>query len=208
MEQTKKSTKRARGAIMRAVLEAIGSSAEGIVDGFAAFLSAGYGASFSRINYEIGKRESARFTEMLEREEALRARQRYHNLIHALTRDGLVQKRTAKNKALLILTKEGRKKLEFFRAQHVGAFPPALYHKEAGDTFIIVTFDVPEKDRRKRDWLRAALKNLGLTMVQKSVWLGKIILPPAFLEDLHALRLVHFVEIFEVSKTGSLHYLT
>jgi hypothetical protein len=44
-------------------------------------------------------------------------------------------------------------------------------------------------------------------MVQKSVWVGKTKIPQDFLDDLFKLKLVDFVEIFEISRTGSLKHL-
>ena len=73
---------------------------------------------------------------------------------------------------------------------------------------MIVVFDVPEKERRKRDWLRSVLKRLELKMVQKSVWIGKVKIPKELLDDLFNLKLLDYVEIFEVSKSGSLRQLT
>lgn len=86
--------------------------------------------------------------------------------------------------------------------------PAVAYQKEKSDKLIIIAFDVPETERKKREWLRAVIKNLGFKMVQRSVWIGKIKIPKEFMNDLLKLRLVEFVEIFEISKTGSLKQIT
>ena len=83
-----------------------------------------------------------------------------------------------------------------------------LYAGDAAKQFTIVTFDIPERERRKRDWLRGALRNLGLAMVQKSVWIGKVKIPGELVEDMKSMRILDFVEIFEISKTGSLQQVT
>src|SRR3990167_838001 len=70
---------------------------------------------------------------------------------------------------------------------------------------IIVIFDIPERERRKRAWLRLALKNIGLKLIQRSVWMGKVKIPKEFLDDIRELHLVNFVEIFEITKSGSLN---
>jgi len=44
-------------------------------------------------------------------------------------------------------------------------------------------------------------------MIQKSVWVGKIALPEEFLRDLHRLQLISYVEIFEVTRAGSLKHI-
>jgi len=81
------------------------------------------------------------------------------------------------------------------------------YQKERGNKFIIVVFDIPEIQKRKRNWLRAALKNLDFKMVQKSVWFGRVKIPKEFLDHLCEMKLIDYVEIFEISKTGSLERL-
>ena len=73
------------------------------------------------------------------------------------------------------------------------------------DRLIIVIFDIPERERRKRAWLRLALKNIGLKLIQRSVWMGKVQIPKEFLDDIRELHLVNFVEIFEITKSGSLN---
>ena len=44
-------------------------------------------------------------------------------------------------------------------------------------------------------------------MIQKSVWIGKVKIPKEFLDDLFKLRLIDYIEIFEISKAGSLKNL-
>ena len=90
----------------------------------------------------------------------------------------------------------------------VGGLPnPGSGASSTPPAVIIVSFDVPERERRKRDWLRDALRNLGLRMVHKSVWIGKQKLPREFLADLARLRLTDFIEVFEVGKQGSLRHI-
>src|SRR3989338_825438 len=69
---------------------------------------------------------------------------------------------------------------------------------------IIISFDIPEKFRRKRDWLREVIQNLGFKMVHKSVWVGNIKLPEQLIFDLERVNILEFIEIFEVTKTGTL----
>lgn len=78
---------------------------------------------------------------------------------------------------------------------------------ENGPTFIIVAFDIPEREKRKRNWLRQSLCRMGLSMVQKSVWIGRVKLPEDFIESLRHLKLADCVEIFEITKTGTLKHL-
>ena len=87
------------------------------------------------------------------------------------------------------------------------AMPSAKYQSQNNDNLKIIIFDIPEEDRRKRVWLRSALKNLNFTMLQKSVWVGISRLPHEFARDLNKLKIISHVEIFAISKTGSLKQL-
>ena len=41
-------------------------------------------------------------------------------------------------------------------------------------------------------------------MIQKSVWQGTTKIPEDFLQDLNDLKIIDFIEIFQISKKGSL----
>ena len=191
------------------VLEKLAETALGAADFFEAFLRAGYGASMRGIDFEISKirreRERYRARTAAQRQ----ARQRYHQLVYFLKRDGLIaQEQVRRAEPKFLLTARGKRYLAAVRERLTGtALPTPEYPRASGDRLLIVTFDVPEKQRRKRDWLREVLKHLGLRMVQRSVWIGRTKMPRAFLDDLGRLRLSTFVEIFEVSKFGSLRHL-
>jgi len=62
---------------------------------------------------------------------------------------------------------------------------------------MIVMFDVPERMRRKRDWLRLELVCLGFEMLQKSVWFGPAPLPPEFIQSLNQMKLLSYLKFFE-----------
>lgn len=81
------------------------------------------------------------------------------------------------------------------------------YESKSSDNLTIVIFDIPEKHKGKREWLRYILRRLGFEMAQKSVFMGKVNIPQRFLVDLGKMGLIGFVEIFEVSKEGSLKKL-
>ncbi|MDP2704547.1 MAG: CRISPR-associated endonuclease Cas2 [bacterium] len=202
-----------RGDVTRVVLETIEDAAVGMGDLFAALLSAGYGASSGRIDYEISKRERARARRRLDSLQEEKARERCASVLYKLKRDGLIaekQSRLAGETAQkrFMLTKEGTRKLFFLRKRKKEELPQTFHAPLQSNTYAIVVFDIPESERRKRDWLRAQLSHLGLSMVQKSVWIGKVKIPKQFLEDLQEARIISYVEIFEITKTGSLEHLT
>ena len=196
-----------KGEIILKILEVIEGMAVGTADFLDVVLSSGYGASYSKLNYELSKRQRERESKLTERESKKQERQKYYNLLFYLKKSRLIEERNKDNKNFFILTKKGRDKLTLLKNKNNEKLPKNFYEKEKNSKFTIVIFDIPEIERRKRDWLRVVLKNLDLKMIQKSVWVGKVKIPKEFLDDLFKLKLIDFVEVFEISKTGSLERL-
>ena len=121
-----------------------------------------------------------------------------------LKQSGLLEEKVKKGSKFFNLTQKGRNKLSQLDKRNKEAIPDNFYNKGKSNQFVIIIFDIPEIERKKRSWLRSALVNLGFRMIQKSVWVGKIKIPEEFLKDLSKLRMIDFVEIFEISKAGSL----
>lgn len=193
-----------KGSITLFLLEKIKDAALNSSDLLGAFLTAGYGASYKKLTYDFVKRQSERGKRELQEE----IRQNYYKLIYKLKKEGLIEADLKNNQKIWNITSKGKKKLSALKDRKKNELSKNFYFKEASKEtngkFIIVAFDIPEKDKRKRNWLREVLKRLGLKMIQKSLWMGKIKLPKLFLDDLKKLNLVDFVEIFEISKTGTL----
>lgn len=68
----------------------------------------------------------------------------------------------------------------------------------------LVCFDVPERERAKRKWLRGELIALGYRQLQKSVWIGETPLPEEFIGALDTLELRSRVHVLRVATEGSL----
>ena len=185
------------------VLEIIADTAHGFIDVFDAVLSSGYGASYAKLQYEVSKRENAR--EKMKRER--QAWMNYRALLSKLKKDGIIEIRKANEGKIISLTKRGLAKLHALRKRKKDALPEIRSTIEKSNGVLIVAFDIPEKERRKRDWLREALGRFGFRMIQKSVWIGKVKIPKEFLDSLRDLQLIDCVEIFEISKTGTLKHI-
>jgi DNA-binding transcriptional regulator PaaX len=187
-----------KGDLTLKILERIAEAAVDTTTLFFSIMVSGYGASRGRIERnqeEIGEFLAAQFREVRERE-------RFSKLVSKLKREGLV---AAEGKRLKGLTRKGRTALRRLKARMATLLPvAAAYPQEKRSSLKVIIFDVPEKERRKRDWLRATLGHLGFSKLQKSVWVGKQGLPKEFIEDMRMLKLVSCVEIFEVGRTGSL----
>ncbi|KKT29863.1 hypothetical protein A3G55_01625 [Candidatus Giovannonibacteria bacterium RIFCSPLOWO2_12_FULL_44_25] len=131
------------------------------------------------------------------------AKQQFYSLLNHLKRHGLVEKRIIHNETLWKITLTGIDKLRILKER--GGLH---YEPEKDNKLKIIIFDVPEKEKWKRAWLRDALRQLDFRILQKSVWVGKSKIPEAFLEDLRYRRLLNYIHVLEVSKTGTVVELT
>jgi phenylacetic acid degradation operon negative regulatory protein len=68
---------------------------------------------------------------------------------------------------------------------------------------MIVSFDIPEKDRILRNWLRNQLKIFGYKMLQQSLWIGPGPLPSSFLQRLESLKMRKNVKTFKIAKSNN-----
>jgi hypothetical protein len=118
-------------------------------------------------------------------------RQNVYQLIYKLKRGGLI--RSHKDKSLI--TNRGEKKRREFEISVQGY--PTYSTRESRET-IIVCFDIPEAVKTQRAWLRSALRNLNMKMHQRSLWIGKTILPEKFIEDMSKRGIIKYVDIFSI----------
>jgi len=178
-----------------------------IIDGIdttEAILNSGYGASHFRIEKELEKIRQDKY----EREEKERSRQKFYSVLSKLKKDGLIKDERKKGERFFTITGKGLVKINQLKKIKEESLPNKKYKREKGEKMAIVIFDIPENERRKRDWIREVLKNMDFKMAQKSVWIGKIKIPKEFLNDLEVFKLLEFVKIFEISKTGNLENIT
>lgn len=129
-------------------------------------------------------------------------KQRLYDLLYRLRKDGFIQKTKS---GVWKITKKGISKKSLLKSRK--ALPATNYQSKAALEWKIVIFDIPERDKRKRVWIRFALKRIGFKMLQRSVWIGKVALPEKFIEDLSRMGLLSYVEILAITKSGSLKHL-
>ncbi|OGI60245.1 hypothetical protein A2814_02875 [Candidatus Nomurabacteria bacterium RIFCSPHIGHO2_01_FULL_38_19] len=67
---------------------------------------------------------------------------------------------------------------------------------------LILSFDIPEKDRHIRHWLRNQIKIFGYKMLQQSLWIGPGPLPASFLKRLENLNIRKNVKTFKIIRTN------
>lgn len=184
------------------VLEFLENSGEALEELFLIFTMP-YGTSFRGGEYRLRKFREAREDLKTFKKD----KRRFDDLLYRLRKDDLVEDVKKNEKFFLRLTQNGREILNKLRKKKDDAMPDAKYQSQNDDGLKIIIFDIPEDKRKKRVWLRSALNNLNFNMLQRSVWAGKAKLPEEFLRDLSKLKLLSCVEIFAISKTGSLKQL-
>lgn len=127
-------------------------------------------------------------------------------MISYLKADGLVADERKEGKRIIRITARGT---EWLKKLQKRTTPLRVrYERQPATGLVIVAFDIPEPERAKRAWLRFTLSALDFSMIQKSVWIGRHKLPDAFLADAERFNCMPYLEIFEVSKSGTLRKLT
>jgi len=94
------------------------------------------------------------------------------------------------------ITMYGRKEIAHTM---IFAFIPNPFNEKEPHT-VILSFDIPEKDRIKRNWLRNQIKIFGYKMLQQSLWIGPGPLPPVFSKRLEEMAIRKHVKTFKISK--------
>mgnify|MGYP003590405276 CR=1 FL=1 len=100
------------------------------------------------------------------------------------------------NKGLIVivdgipeLTAKGRKKITTFK--------PSKLDK---NTYLMITFDIPESERYKRDRLRTILQTLDFKQTQKSIWVTKLDYYEILKLEIEYSQLESFVKIYEAKE--------
>ena len=91
-------------------------------------------------------------------------KQKLHKAFYSLKRSGCIQEKMFEKKKGLVITEKGRLKTvrNVYRNNKLKKLPKGNY--------IIVFFDVPEEMKKRRDFFRGAIKELGFEKLQLSVW--------------------------------------
>ncbi|MBI3046265.1 MAG: hypothetical protein HYY86_01835 [Candidatus Harrisonbacteria bacterium] len=126
-------------------------------------------------------------------------------LLSRLKKQGFIKKQKIKGLSHWQITKNGIQKLEKIKIFKTAYFPKRLYAPHKDSALNLIIFDIPERLKYKRIWLRKQLKLLAFEMLQKSVWAGEYKIPEDFLFDIEKLELTSYIHIFRVIKKGSLN---
>ena len=126
-------------------------------------------------------------------------RRRFYNLLISLKRDGLIYLNTNNKEGRWIISKSGIDEIIKNKNQ-----PKYRYIKNPSKEVVIISYDIPEKSRVHRGWLRSVLKLLDFKILHQSVWMGKTEIPHTFIHDLRDRKISSFIHIFTIGKQGSL----
>src|SRR3989304_7238628 len=192
-----------KGRILLKALELLKDCALSQADFFEAVLASGYGASMGRVDYNYSKIRQRRENQMWRNQERDARRKRLQNFLYQMKHDGLIGLVKKDKEISISVSKKGRQKIKELQNK----LPDRHYPKTMTDRTIIISFDIPEKSRGKRDWFREVVKNLGSKMIHQSVWIGQRKIPKGLIDDLEDLKIIEYIEIFEVTKSGTLRKL-
>ena len=184
-----------KGDTIYKILDFLEDRSMATADFFSGFLAAGYGATLGEMEYQHNIRDQARHSYKIDREKK-RNLQKY---IYKLKNQGLISKNPS---GKIFLSSKGKKKLCLLTKNRI--LDKKEYKKESSDKVTIISYDIPIAFNRERAILRDLLKLLGFQMIHKSAWVGKVKLPSQLVTDLDKLGILEFVEILEVTKSGSL----
>lgn len=130
--------------------------------------------------------------------------QQFYSILNQLKNQGFIQKKKQTRLSFWKITQKGLKKLKIIKDGSHFYSKKFKYQKINDNIMKIVIFDIPEKERYKRDWLRSALSVLGFSLLQQSVWIGSKKIPEDFLYDLKNLKILSYIHIFEITKQGTI----
>ncbi|MBI4225410.1 MAG: hypothetical protein HY617_03695 [Candidatus Sungbacteria bacterium] len=168
-------------------------------------------------SHEPGGRRKSLHVPMYERQwfkkswaDMYRDRQQFYRTLNYLKCQGLVVKKKEKDGSAWILTPSGKARVQKYRKSRRDPFSTsqATFRKPEGGGITIVTYDVPEKERRKRDWIRRCLMEMDCEKIQKSVWVAKGAIDENFIHALRQRNLLPNVHVFAVTKQGTVNQIT
>lgn len=95
-----------------------------------------------------------------------KSRKAFADLIYYLKKNNLIKVEKKKMTKIVIITKKGWNKVLKI------ALKKEKLKQRKDKRWVMVIFDILEKDHRLRDFFRKCLKQLGFQMLQKSIWVS------------------------------------
>jgi DNA-binding PadR family transcriptional regulator len=173
---------------------------EGLSSDLATIFLGNYSASYKMMRRKLLNSDFKTKTEATAELER-RLRFNFYSTLSYLRKQGFIEKKQRDKKGYLWhLTSLGREKLKILREKSKW-LPRCHYEVKKDNVLKIIIFDIPEKERFKRVWLRRQLLVFNFRPLQKSVWIGKNKLPGEFMVDLHNFDILQYIHIFHIRKS-------
>lgn len=191
----------ATGRILLSVLKNLGEASLEVID--EGFLNPNY--PFTKPTRILLGLDSAGFQSIRQKSNKVR-RNLFSVTLHRLKKDGLVQMEGGKGNAAWFLTDKGVRILDAKTRLENSVLRQKLTKDNlppVDGKFRIMSFDVPEKERWKRDYLRSQLIFCDYKMLQRSVWIGKRPLPEIFFKEVKKMSMYDYIHIFEIPQKGT-----
>ncbi len=131
---------------------------------------------------------------------------RAQRLIQALKQDGLIKSTRIGREAHYSMTQAGKTWVHEHENDLSDIVRAKKYVATPSDRVTIIAYDIPHTMRQQRDWLRGALGQFGFRFLQRSLFIGKRQIPESFIDDLAEANLTQYVDIFEITKSGTLRF--
>lgn len=125
-----------------------------------------------------------------------RNRRRFSVFIHYLKKHNYIKVKNLQGEKAVILTKEGINKVlqAKFKVEN------KQLKKRSDNKWIMIIFDIPQKNQKARRLLRSILQNLGYKIFQHSVWITPYDVGEKTEKLLQSYSLDKYVRIFIVEK--------
>lgn len=125
----------------------------------------------------------------------LKSRQKISKTINRLKNKGFIVKTNDLNITKWKMTKLG--KTIYMKTIHNMPLKPDGKKR-------LIIFDIPEKYKKHRDWLRETLILNGYKLLQKSVWIGNRPLRDFILNEIKNRKIFNCIHFFEIKEIGTL----
>lgn len=100
------------------------------------------------------------------------------------------------------------KDLEYVKVSTKGKAAIAAANRDRDGKWRMIIFDIPEKQRPMRDYLRSKIKQLGFKKWQHSTWITPYVLPREVEQELEQLSQKLFVRLIVIESINNMDGLT
>lgn len=137
--------------------------------------------------------------------DAYRRRRAFSCMLQYLKKEGFVERQKEGRNSYWHITVQGKKKLSGLKKSALNLSTANLsFEKPQGKGITVFAFDIPERERKKRDWLRQCLIAMEFRCLQKSVWVSRGALSEKFMYALREREMLSYIHIFSITKRGTI----